>query len=257
MEFEGQYYKCPAIKGAFQMKCSLLLKIRSTYNDGAGNSCVYFYTGVTSSVTYLAKNSWKLRKFGVKRPSTNFIAVAYADGVVVGAPPAAGTRSVTFKPDGTYTIGANEVIDYCEYAFTLSDVEEHPYLLMDVMALGQDDVPLITVAGVDCRDKWAAITFIADADTFTIAHTLSLAAQAAFRFPDLTIMIAEHDLVSREYTGMYYELGLKAVVTMLQMASKEYAGLSAQVASYATQDNLPNEIGLNVTVHDKKVGVLA
>lgn len=241
------------------MKAALAISLSTAYDDGAGNTCNYVYAVAAKSFSYVATKHWKLRMYRAKLPTTTITLVAASRNTVVGAPPAANTRSVTITAQGVVTPGANETITDLSGSITLSEVEEHPYEYMSqcMPDLGTlIDTYEVTVSGVptENKDAWKSQVFIADADLTWFKWTISTTGIAQSKIPSVYVLMAETDLITREYAGQYAELGAKALVGVLQAMNKQYAGIAAQAYQYAAGTGSPIALELVPALHECLMG---
>lgn len=236
------------------MKATVVIRVSTTYDDGAGKTCVYGYPLASSVFAYLAKQSWRLRSFELGLPTSEMVITADYRAIVVSTPPAAGTRTITVAPAGVFSfIDAHEVITDILMAVTLSEVEEGAY---DISEMIPSVAGLETVAGdlSTIDGDFTPHAFSADADHLSATGSLSNVFATAKKLPMLTIIVAEHDLVTREYTGMYGELVAKALVSAIQVAAGSFEGLAAQAVTYLQSGNSPMALELSLTRHIVKVG---
>jgi len=243
------------------MKVTIGASIATVYNDGAGNSCTYTYQLATKAFTFLATKLWKMRVYRLKLPTTATTIVASARGSVVGAPPAAAARSMTVSTLGVWAFGANETMTMTGIVLTASDTEEHPYEYMSMMVLDPgtlvSTITSATAGGVNCKDTWTVQTFIADTNTISASITPSATGLASLKFPaNIDLVVAETDLVTREYDGKYAELGSKLLVSGLQIMSKQYAGVASQAYQYAAGNGSPIAIELYPVMHTTPIGAV-
>jgi len=237
------------------MKSTIKIELTTYYEDGA-NIASYSYTLVTHAVSYLASASWRLRAFKLTLPTAITTITAAARFVSGGAPPAAAARSITVSPAGVIAfLDVKEALLSMSLTLTAADVEEHPYLLMSAMSPFVDGVASATISAVDCLDTFIPITYIASANTIVTVVTISAAYIAAKKIPLMSTVIAQTDLVTREYSGMYAELAAKVIVTLSQLASKAYEGIAAQAVNYLQSGNSPMAMELSLTIHEAKTGV--
>lgn len=238
------------------MKKAITVSIGTTFDDGAGNSCIYGYTVATKTFTYLAKNHWMVRKVKSVLPTATTLTVAGARSAVIGAPPAAATRTATQAVTGIWTFGASEILRYITMVETLADVEEGANETMSIMAISSQD-HLTIASGVDIKDLWTPKTFFAGAETFTVTFTPTVAAVAAGRIGEIAVCTADTDLISREYSGQYVEMGLRAIISALQVYAKEYSGIVTQIENYVSGSESPIALDIPVALDTFVMGVLA
>jgi len=135
-----------------------------------------------------------------------------------------------------------------------SDVEENPYTLMSAEVPLCDGLSTAEISSVDCSDKFVPVTYIADTDSVTLLVAPSAAYITAKKLPMPSLVIAETDLVSREYSGQYVEVALKAVVSAVQAAGKIYEGMASQALNYLQNGASPMALELTMSLHDCKLG---
>lgn len=222
------------------------------YDDGAGNTCDYSYKVSEKAFSLLSSTLWRMRVFSYKNPTSALSLTAYASASVVGAPPAFGTRTLGVSVAGVCTLGTNETLKRVDINHVCSDVEEHPYESISQMVLdpGAKVTTITNGAAVSVKEEWQTETFVADTNSILACSTLSTTAVSAKTLPEINVVIAETDLISREYSGQYYEAGAKALVTGAQALNGEWGGLAAQVSSYLLSGNSPVALELTATVHN-------
>jgi hypothetical protein len=239
------------------MKSTIKFCLLTTYNDGAGATATYHYELSHKAFTYLAKNSWRMRAFRLTRSATVAALTSVSKDIGTGSPPA--TRSISISATGVITFAdVHEVTLAVTVLATASDVEENVYLtqsMTSVLPTGAVSCKLDPGYTVDVAEGWDAITYCADADAVLASFTLAPAQVALGAIPDhLNVIIADTDLVTREYTGMYMEVAAKAVVTIVQAMNKKYEGIAAQGVNYLQSGNSPMALELTTTMCDMAIG---
>lgn len=241
------------------MKVTPTYRLYATYNDGAGNTATYVYVIAAKANTFTAVNLWRLRAFQLSKPTTTLALVCEGTALVGGAPPAFATRTLSISVAGVCTFkDAFEAVKEVRIAIAISDTEEHPYTLMSIMGLSDDRlyVSSITVNALPAKDSWIATpaNLIADGVGPALVYTPSVSCIAAAVIPNAEFVIAETDLVTREYTGMYMEVAAKGIISLIQAVNREYAGLAAQAVAYASSGNSPVALELPLAIHSIPMG---
>jgi hypothetical protein len=242
------------------MKFSILLTLRGSYSNG-GNTGKYDYKLIVKDVSALAKNIWQLRAFMLKLPAATKTITAYQITSSVGAPPAFGTRVITINTAGLVTFtDASETLEYISLKVTLSDVEDHPYEIMSCMIpahdlVGTDTIWNGVVSVAASEDEWVSNdSFIIDAAYAMATHTFTGTGITDSKVKVFGFVVAETDLVMREYTGQYTELALKVITSLGQAAKKHYEGIVAQVANYLQSGSSPMALELVLNNHEVTIG---
>lgn len=242
------------------MKFTAHLHLITSYVQ-AGNTGQYTYDLAEKTFTVLAKDLWQLRAITALLATSAKSIVATSVSIGAGAPPAANTRTVAITAAGVCSFAdANEALLNLELKVTISDCEDHPYEIMSQMIPAYDLVGTLqgwngTAVVTVSEEEWISNdSFIADGAYSYFCHTFTGTGITDKKLKPISLVFAETDLVTREYTGQYAELAMKGIVTVGQIAKKHYEGVAAQIANYVGSGASPLALELRLSEHTFRIG---
>lgn len=251
------------------VKLTVQWLLLTAYDDGAGATANYVYLIGTKIGVIPAASIWRFRAFTMTAAKVAKAAiVAGLRYNVAGVPPAANTRTIDIATTGAVTfLDTDETLLCVCGTVSLTDVdgEVAPLLYdMNLMGLSHEKATADHMIATGCNaadaakvrafdplmpvgpaDAFMDATFSDDANAVAIGWRLTAAQIALGVVPtDFTFVLAEKDLVTRDYAGLTIELAGKAAITLAQVLLKNYSGLAAQAVNYITTGESPTTLNV-------------
>jgi hypothetical protein len=254
------------------MKYTILYQFASSYNDGAGNTARYYFASKQLVVTRFTKDIWKPLLVNFNFPKAAITITANGRGSVVGAPPASDTRTLTVGPTGLWSfVDAFEVFLYTRVTITLSEVVDHPYELTHATVLHDGMkidlisstagglAPLVDVTNVVGNEPTSVevgeVILKDNGDLLEIFCYPTTVRTTAKQLSLITVILGEHNLMTRDYDSRMINGGMRLLVSGLQVGSKHFEGIVSQLADYFRNGNAMIECRIPTSTHSMPMEV--
>jgi hypothetical protein len=232
------------------MKFQVTLSLRSSYDDGAGNTGLYTYTIIDKSIEIADSSIWKLLRFNISNPLASQTFTATSLGGSGGSPPAYTTRTVTIAKTGDVTfVDADEKLYVtgtwtAELKLVPSEMPPHTFTTMDYGMLPSKtpDSERITVNAVVHSENTPVPgesfvveddDFIVEAKSYAFDMVYTTDQQTDAQFIPFTVFTAEGDLLSRPYDGKYIEVMLKGLIIAARNKGKSQRYVDMSIKKFA------------------------
>lgn len=242
--------------------------LKTSFDDGAGNSCKYQYMtvlGATDPTVKMTEGYHYRPKFAeVQNPTAAVTITSTGRTDVVGAP--AATQTVTIETTGKVTLPANTTLYQALLQITIDSIE-HDLLIHDGLqrVFGEQLDPVNTSiadsTGVVVNEAYSATKGIIEADVLFdevghmcyVNHATGTINIDTFRITDLALMVGATALYDTDFAlGKGVEQGIQMLMMASGLQSGRYGAIVGSVSEYL-RDGKFGDLDLPLEVFSLKV----
>lgn len=248
------------------MKLKTKFSIYLRYDDGSGNTCLYYVDGFTEDeLVYSDGFHYRPKIMGFLNPSSAITVTSGAPGSVVGTGHPA-TINVTVEVDGTFTLPSNVSMNFCEVEVSIAEVDNDliPYDGLQQLFRGHAD-KLSTITVVQPNATSTSFANPEDAEVEEAFNELSESwtvkfswdsAEEELTIGDCTFVVGAASLMRDTCydKGRDVEKWIKYGLVLLNIQEENLGPLAGMVIQY-TQDGEFAELDLPVIDCRKRLKV--
>lgn len=217
--------------------------LTTAFDDGAGNKATYVYTISGVTLTESALRIWKLHNFCISTGALAKTFTAVSRTVVLGAPPAANTRTLTITPQRLCTFAdTDEVLFTFSATLALTVVEDHPYTdLKLVIHPNQEFASFTTTISGGAPDnvtqmlvpiEYDTPQLLVTGDSAAIVGEVAATAIASGILPVFDFYLVDRELLERPFPLSFTQTAVKFGLAALPAFKGRYEGIAAALTNY-------------------------